>query len=216
MRWIKDSARSATWYHLEETDLKIVTPHTVKQAKALEMPVNHYLLYKMMGKGIERIGVFETLRDAQHYATDILLPAPEEAPLQRDAKGQWDSMTAPIMPKQCPTCPFGPNGDPKTRQHVIDKLKLKEGGQICHHHELHGKSELYLCRGAFEEHCKLAHEWGLIDAPTIEAWEAKRDCYGFPQRKQKVEIDQTGQGFRTRQTMGVLTDNKIKRSGGVK
>jgi hypothetical protein len=75
-----------------------------------------------------------------------------------------------VMKAQCPTCPFGPHGDPALREKV-SKRCLNEASQICHHPRTKGKKETHLCRGARDLQLQLFYIWGVIAAPTDEAWE---------------------------------------------
>jgi hypothetical protein len=80
----------------------------------------------------------------------------------------------PVMKQQCATCPFGPNGDPRTCSGVIERSVRLNSSQICHHPSLHGKRETHLCRGARDLQLKLLTAFGAISAPTDEAFSAKR------------------------------------------
>ncbi|MCB1807751.1 MAG: hypothetical protein KDJ99_22125 [Candidatus Competibacteraceae bacterium] len=81
----------------------------------------------------------------------------------------------PVMPRQCPTCPF--NTDAKGRYRdpaLIAKLMqqvLSSASQICHHPRLDGKQETHICRGARDFQLKILHQTGLLNAPTDEAWQ---------------------------------------------
>lgn len=55
---------------------------------------------------------------------------------------------------------------------------MREASQICHHPRLHGHTETHLCRGARDHQLVVFHRMGVIDAPTDEAWAAKRKELG--------------------------------------
>lgn len=119
-----------------------------------------------------------------------------------------DSMTLPVMPRQCKTCPFGENGIEQTRQTV--ESRLGSGGQICHHHELNGLPQRFICRGAFEVQAHAMYQLGVIEAPTLEAWDKQRREMGMPERNRLEAEDMSGKGFRTRQRMGIPRPHQIK------
>jgi hypothetical protein len=81
-----------------------------------------------------------------------------------------------VMPAMCNTCPFGPNGDPRTAEGVLhDVILPMAGSQICHHPTLKGKKETHLCRGARDIQLRLLCAYGVLREPTDEAFaEASR------------------------------------------
>ena len=80
----------------------------------------------------------------------------------------WD-----VMPVQCPTCPFREGNHSEITEMVMERT-LTDSSQICHHPATKGKKETHLCRGARLWQCEIMHKLGFLDAPTIEAWDAKR------------------------------------------
>ena len=79
----------------------------------------------------------------------------------------------PVMKQQCATCPFGPNGDPTVHAGVVKRSVQFQGSQLCHHPALHGKRETHLCRGARDLQLKIMTAFGILPAPTDEAFNAK-------------------------------------------
>lgn len=77
----------------------------------------------------------------------------------------------PVMTSRCTTCPFNPDGDPHTRQTVLNRIL--EASQICHHPALHDKPETHLCRGARDVQLELMHRLKVIPEPTDTAWAEK-------------------------------------------
>ena len=110
-----------------------------------------------------------------------------------------------VMPQQCPSCPWGPNGLESTRLAQSATVAKSQHQPLCHHHELHGKPEVFVCRGGLQWLAEQAHAAGIIEAPTIEAWEARRQADGFPERQLTVKRNWSGRGFLTRQSVGVPT-----------
>lgn len=86
-------------------------------------------------------------------------------------KRNWND--APVMKAKCKTCPFGPNGDPHTRQAVLRLVASFRGSQRCHHPVLIGKPETHLCRGARDVQLNILHHMGVLDTPTDAAFTAK-------------------------------------------
>jgi len=89
-----------------------------------------------------------------------------------------NTSTWKVRKRQCATCPFredvnGRSVDPELRGKVEARV-LTEASQICHHPVLYGKKEFELCRGARNFQLMFFHRIGFLDAPTDEAWEAKR------------------------------------------
>ena len=79
-----------------------------------------------------------------------------------------------MMKAKCGSCPFGPNGDPLIANSVLTRVVERwEGTQICHHPILKGKPETHLCRGARDVQLQVLAAFGIITAPTDEAFAAK-------------------------------------------
>lgn len=83
----------------------------------------------------------------------------------------------PVMASCCPTCPFGPHGDRAVRE-MVEARCVAKSSQVCHHPRLHGREETHLCRGARNHQLTVFYRLGVIDAPTDEAWAAKRKELG--------------------------------------
>jgi hypothetical protein len=81
----------------------------------------------------------------------------------------------PVMKQKCATCPFGPNGDPRVHESVVERVTQFKGQQQCHHPSLQGRPETHLCRGARDLLLNVLTAMGAIEAPTdkafIEKWE---------------------------------------------
>jgi hypothetical protein len=78
-----------------------------------------------------------------------------------------------VMPAQCPSCPFGPDGDPRVRESVMERVSLTmQGSQICHHPVLYGKKETRLCRGSRDIQLQILTAFGILPEPTDQAFEA--------------------------------------------
>lgn len=94
-------------------------------------------------------------------------------------KIQQDTSKFPVMPAQCPTCPFRTDANgrhPDVR--LVSRIQLRcltEASQICHHPRSQGKLETHLCRGTRDYQLQLFHRMGILDAPTDEAWERAAD-----------------------------------------
>ena len=78
-----------------------------------------------------------------------------------------------VMAKKCGTCPFGPNGDQKTRQ--IVEARALQVSQTCHSTgAIRGKPDTKLCRGSRDFQIQIMHRLGVIKEATDEAWDAVR------------------------------------------
>lgn len=75
----------------------------------------------------------------------------------------------PVMPAQCRTCPFRPDGDKRLVAAILDRTLL-QAQQICHHPGLDDKPPTHLCRGARDEQLTLLHRLGYIKEPTDKAF----------------------------------------------
>ena len=77
----------------------------------------------------------------------------------------------PVMPKMCPTCPFGPNGCIELREKISSRV-LSVASQTCHSTGVAiGKNyDTHLCRGARNLQLTVFHRLGVIAEPTDEAW----------------------------------------------
>jgi hypothetical protein len=83
----------------------------------------------------------------------------------------------PVMPSNCPTCPFrlGENGreqSPDIAGRVRSRC-LTTALQICHHPRLIFKKETHLCRGARDFQLQIFYRLGMLDDPTDEDWAKK-------------------------------------------
>lgn len=87
---------------------------------------------------------------------------------------QQDVSKFPVMPAQCPTCPFRTDADGRHSDvRLVSQLQLRcltEGNQICHHSRWKGKPTTHLCRGARDYQLQIFHRLGLLDTPTDAAW----------------------------------------------
>jgi hypothetical protein len=78
----------------------------------------------------------------------------------------------PVKPKQCSTCPFGPNGDQATRTMV--EGRLLQVSQTCHSTgAVNGKPDTHVCRGARDWQLQILHRLGFLESPTDKCWEEK-------------------------------------------
>lgn len=76
----------------------------------------------------------------------------------------------PIMAEKCPTCPFGPSGDPVLRA-SIERRVLNTASQTCHHTgAADGRQDTHLCRGARDHQLQIFYRFGFLPAPTDQAW----------------------------------------------
>lgn len=88
---------------------------------------------------------------------------------------KYDISTTRVMPSKCKTCPFADGGCRDVAESVVKRV-LSEGSQMCHSSGWpEGKR---LCRGARDVQLHVFAAIGLIDAPTDEAWDAKRKEFG--------------------------------------
>lgn len=95
-----------------------------------------------------------------------------------DGRNVIDCSAMPVMKAKCKTCPFGPNGDPELRAMVTSRLL--QVSQSCHSTGLvRGKPDTHICRGARDVQNDLMFKLGIIEAPTDEAWEKKRNELGI-------------------------------------
>lgn len=84
---------------------------------------------------------------------------------------RYDISKTPVMPTKCKTCPFADGGCADVAASVTERV-LSEGSQMCHSSGYpEGKR---LCRGARDIQLRVFASIGFIDAPTDEAWDAKR------------------------------------------
>jgi hypothetical protein len=88
----------------------------------------------------------------------------------------YDIRTLPVNPSKCRTCPFAEtHATAITLQNrIIDRMLDDGGSQICHGTEGENRKPRSLCRGARDHMLILFYRMQFIDAPTDEAWEAKR------------------------------------------
>jgi len=93
--------------------------------------------------------------------------------MKRKRPSRRQALDWPVMKQQCATCPFGPNGDPRTLQGVIERSVKFQGSQICHHPHLHAKPQTHLCRGARDLQLNLMVAMGILSEPTDEEFNAK-------------------------------------------
>lgn len=88
---------------------------------------------------------------------------------------RYDISKTPVMPTKCATCPFSAHGCRETAKSVVQRV-LSKGSQMCHSSGWpEGKR---LCRGARDIQLRVFASMGFIDAPTDEAWDAKRKELG--------------------------------------
>jgi len=89
-----------------------------------------------------------------------------------------DNSQSPVMPQKCSTCPFRVDASGRHPDvQLVNQIQLRcitEGSQICHHPRWQGKPEHHLCRGARDYQIQVFHRFGILDAPTDEAWERAR------------------------------------------
>lgn len=86
-----------------------------------------------------------------------------------------------VQPAKCRVCPFREGSDLAELQGPIIVKMLKgamsdndgEGGShLCHEPSTRGKESEIICRGSRDIALQLFHRWGVLDAPTDEAWAA--------------------------------------------
>ena len=87
-----------------------------------------------------------------------------------------------VMKKKCPTCPFRKNAKghydvPWLAMEL--EATLLNVSRICHHPRLHGSRETHLCRGGRDQQLEIFYRMRFINAPTDEAWDAKRAELGI-------------------------------------
>ena len=111
-------------------------------------------------------------------------PPNEENEIREDAAGDSTALQEiadyPVMRAPCATCPFradrrGRHPDPKLVEKILGRT-LSQASQICHHPTLSGKEQTHLCRGARDFQIAMFHRLGVLDAPTEEAWERRRQA----------------------------------------
>lgn len=88
---------------------------------------------------------------------------------------------APVRPKHCATCPFHDAGWVQLRDFLTHRA-LEDRSPLCHQS---GPGALkkgpqwlpkpHICRGARDLQLQVFHRFGMIDAPTDEAWQAAVD-----------------------------------------
>lgn len=81
----------------------------------------------------------------------------------------------PVMPRQCPSCPFrtdadGRHPDPELVSRIQQRC-FSEASQICHHPRTHGNQQTHLCRGARDFQIQIFYRLGVLKTPTDKAWE---------------------------------------------
>lgn len=82
----------------------------------------------------------------------------------------FDVSKMPVMQSNCETCPFRPEGNPRLRASIEERV-MTLASQTCHHTgSVHGKPDTHLCRGARDFQLKIFYRMGILDAPTDEAW----------------------------------------------
>ena len=93
-----------------------------------------------------------------------------------------NSKNMPTRAHHCATCPFSDTGWTHVRP-LLTERALTAATPICHST---GKDALVksqgprqLCRGARDLQIQFFYRIGFLDAPTEEAWEAKRLEFGI-------------------------------------
>ena len=84
---------------------------------------------------------------------------------------------------KCKTCPFLPTGWTQVRPLLIERA-LTEGSPICHSTGgadalVPSQGPAQICRGARDVQIAYFYHIGFLEAPTEEAWEAKRRELGI-------------------------------------
>lgn len=86
----------------------------------------------------------------------------------------------PVAKEQCATCPFRSGSPYSHLARDLGKQALSTGSRICHStgnnnaiNKRTGKPPM-ICRGARDLQLQVLAGIGFLDAPTDEAWEAKR------------------------------------------
>ncbi|WP_036488107.1 hypothetical protein [Myxosarcina sp. GI1] len=74
-----------------------------------------------------------------------------------------------VNPRRCKTCPFNDDGCIDIRNTVIRRILTEEKSQVCH-----GTNNKTLCRGARDYQQQIYFRLGVLEAPTDEAWDKKR------------------------------------------
>jgi hypothetical protein len=84
----------------------------------------------------------------------------------------------------CATCPFREGSPHSNLRSMLEISALSESSRLCHST---GVNALYrtnkpeqLCRGSRDLQLRVMHGFGVIDAPTDEAWDAKCVELGLP------------------------------------
>jgi len=92
----------------------------------------------------------------------------------------------PVTAVQCPTCPFRDDGWTHLRDFLIQRA-LNEGTPICHSTgpravKRTGRrwTKARLCRGARNFQLTVFYAWGILDAPTDEAWQRAWEAQTTP------------------------------------
>ena len=102
---------------------------------------------------------------------------------RRKKDGSYHCAQMPVMAKQCPTCVFAkaPDGKHWLNPELAELVegRMFECSQICHSPRLHGKKETHLCRGTRDRQAEVLFRMGFLEAPTDEAWNAKRKELGI-------------------------------------
>lgn len=85
----------------------------------------------------------------------------------------------PLRETMCSTCPFKEESKYACLKDHLAKSAETEASRVCHStgsNGIHKRTGLkpHLCRGARDVQLKKMFELGVIDAPTDEAWNAKR------------------------------------------
>lgn len=83
----------------------------------------------------------------------------------------------PVRKAKCATCPFGPKGDPRTRNSV--EAQLLAGSHLCHHAQLDGKEPKHLCRGARDYQLEMLSRFGVLSEPTDEAYRLASEAHAL-------------------------------------
>ena len=89
-------------------------------------------------------------------------------------------MDYPLRKSMCSTCPFRDGSPYENLRPALTESALNEASRICHStgrnngiNKRTGKPP-HLCRGARDVQLRMMFALRVIDAPTDEAWDAKR------------------------------------------
>lgn len=107
----------------------------------------------------------------------------------------------PVRATKCPTCPFRPGSKYEYLRANLELSARTDASRICHStgkdNAIHKRTGLpeHICRGAREIQLEQFAAFGMIQAPTDEAWNEARVRFGFapqeitdPKKEAKLEL----------------------------